>query len=96
MIFCFFKGNSAHILLDADDLVGTAAAKEGSEILSNRSPNSADLNAAANDLSKLNRIPIDSVVFHEKLGSGQFGDVYRGVYRKNVRIYRKKFNSIFL
>lgn len=34
--------------------------------------------------SKSNEIKQDSLTFCEKLGFGQFGDVFRGDYRKNV------------
>lgn len=68
----FLKGNSAHILLDGDE----------TGVSSGRNPNPSDFNAV--DLAKFNRIPVENVVFHEKLGSGQFGDVYRGVYKRSV------------
>lgn len=37
-----------------------------------------------------NEIKSDSIVFHEKLGSGQFGDVFRGTFKRNVTGISKK------
>lgn len=47
------------------------------------------------DLDKFEKISLDSIVFHEKLGSGQFGDVFRGTYQKNV-FKNPKFFFLFI
>ncbi len=36
---------------------------------------------------KTNEIKAESLTFCEKLGSGQFGDVFRGTYKKNANAY---------
>ena len=41
------------------------------------------------DIAKTNEIKLENLSFHEKLGSGQFGDVYRGSFKKNVIISRQ-------
>jgi hypothetical protein len=43
---------------------------------------SSSLDTAINfhDLAKFNNISVHSLVFQEKIGSGQFGDVYRAIY----------------
>lgn len=46
------------------------------------------------DLGKCNLIPVDCLVCYEKLGSGQFGDVFRGTYKHNVG--NKIMNKLFV
>lgn len=41
------------------------------------------------DLKKFNNIQIESIVFHEKLGNGQFGEVFMGTYHKNVTFLKE-------
>ena len=79
----FFKvttrtANSAHILSESDDL-GTSA----SSIDTNSMVGSAN-EFLLSENSKSNEIKQEALTFCEKLGSGQFGDVFRGSYRKNV------------
>jgi hypothetical protein len=33
-----------------------------------------------------NLISSENLTFHEKLGSGQFGEVFKGIYKNNVKI----------
>ena len=43
-----------------------------------------DLKRVYADQLKCKKIPIDHLNFHEKIGSGQFGDVFKGTFQINV------------
>lgn len=69
--------NSAHILSESDEL-GTSA----SSIDTNSMVGSANEFLIGEHANKSNEIKAESLTFCEKLGSGQFGDVFRGTYKK--------------
>ena len=70
--------HSVHILSESDDL-GTSA----SSIDTNCMVGSANEFLIGEKSSKSNVIKAESLTFCEKLGSGQFGDVFRGTYKKS-------------
>jgi hypothetical protein len=73
-VFEKLKANSVHRL---DETTG------GSTSISSVDINNSD-DLIAYDLNKFNQIPLENVLIHEKLGSGQFGDVFRATYKKKV------------
>jgi hypothetical protein len=86
--------NSVHILSESDDL-GTSA----SSIDTNCMVGSANEFLISENNSKSNDIKAESLTICEKLGSGQFGDVFRGTYKKSstqtieVAIKQLKINN---
>jgi len=50
----------------------------------NTSTSENDLKKIYADQLKCRKIPIENLNFHEKLGSGQFGDVFKGIFQINV------------
>ncbi len=70
--------NSVHILSESDEL-GTSA----SSIDTNCMVGSANEFLIGENFSKSIDIKADSLTLCEKLGSGQFGDVFRGTYKKS-------------
>lgn len=72
--------NFALILNETDDLVTSESSFENSS--QNDIKNEA---VYLNELNKCTQIQIETLTFYEKLGCGQYGEVYRGTYKKNVK-----------
>ena len=74
--------NSVHIVNESDE-----------------SRNSDSLTDLKNDVYldsvKCHKIAAEMLACHEKLGSGQFGDVFRGTYRNNVIMILKQVKKIY-
>ncbi|CAF0736648.1 unnamed protein product [Brachionus calyciflorus] len=73
--------NFAQILSDSGELATSESSIENSNLNDGKNEN---FKQYISDLSKSNQIQRESLVFHEKLGSGQFGDVFRGTYKKTA------------
>ena len=72
--------NSAHILSESDEFGTSVSSLETNSMAGSNSE------FPLADIAKTNEIKLENLSFHEKLGSGQFGDVYRGSFKKNVII----------
>lgn len=70
--------NSVHILSESEDSKETTISIDTT---SNGGSSNEFLTVETNEIKS------DCIVFHEKLGSGQFGDVFRGTFKRNTNQY---------